>query len=260
MKQHLRLPLALALCAGIANAMADDNVRSYNIPSQPLNSALQKLADQSGIAVMFTENLVAGKTSPELNGAYTAKQALQKLLTGTGLDYTFTSDDAVAVKTAESGSNAASTLPAVKVLGKAAFDSTDPYNPDYSLPNASTATKTDTPIMETPYSIQVVPKQVIEDIQGIRPNDALDYVSGVYRASGSGDMFEASTRRGFNSNLGDYRDGVPFPVADFIIGGRDLASTERVEVLKGPASLLYGMTNPGGVMCQHFSGHTAKQL
>lgn len=242
MKQHLRLSLALALCAGIGNAMADDKVRSYNIPAQSLNSALQKLADQSGIAVMFTENLVAGKTSPDLSGAYTAKEALQKLLTGTGLGYTFTSDDAVAVKPFESGSNAASTLPAVKVVGQAVYDSTDPYNTDYNRINAVTATRTDTPLMQTPMSVKVVPQQVLKDQQAITIDQALRNVSGaVSGAQGSGTFF----LRGFG-NYNNYRDG--FLNQSQWAHTEDLANIERVEVLKGPGSLLYGRSEPGGIV------------
>lgn len=243
MKHHLRLPLALALCAGIANAMADDKVRSYNIPAQSLNSALQKLAEQSGIAVMFTENLVAGKTSPDLSGAYTAKQALQKLLTGTGLEYTFTSDDAVAVKAAESGSNAASTLPAVKVMGKGLYDPNDPYNPDYNRTNASSGTRTDTPLMETPISIQIVPRAVLQDQQSIQVGDAIKNVSGVFQTNTFGGFAEQFLIRGFNTNWNNYLDGFRWPASRLT-----MANVERVEVVKGAAANLYGRIEPGGMI------------
>ncbi|WP_426993591.1 TonB-dependent siderophore receptor [Methylomonas sp. CM2] len=223
----------------------------FDIPAQSLNQALLMFGRQGQQQLMYGTDIADNLRSGALHGDYTADEAIRILLGDAPLQAVTTGDGAITLqpRAAELHNNLGpQTMPAVQVVGKATYDSTDPYNPDYSLPNASTATKTDTPIMETPYSIQVVPKQVIEDIQGIRPNDALDYVSGIYRSSGSGDFFESSTRRGFNSLSGDYRDGAPFPVADYIIGGRDLASTERVEVLKGPASLLYGMTNPGGVV------------
>ncbi|AEG01285.1 TonB-dependent siderophore receptor [Methylomonas methanica MC09] len=243
------LSLTIAAALNVSVVMAAEQIMAFEIPPQALGGALNAYADAAGVQLSYPAELTSGLKSPGVSGQYTARQALQRLLTGTGVVARTTQNGTVTLeKTATTEPRSSATMPAVKVVGQAVYDSTDPYNPDYSLPNASTATKTDTPIMETPYSIQVVPKQVIDDIQGIRPNDALDYVSGVYRSSGSGDFFESSTRRGFNSLSGDYRDGAPFPVADYIIGGRDLASTERVEVLKGPASLLYGMTNPGGVV------------
>lgn len=54
------------------------------------------------------------------------------------------------------------------------------------LRNSSTATKTDTPVMETPFSVQVVPKQVLEDRQSVRLDKALENVSGVIPAGGVG--------------------------------------------------------------------------
>lgn len=250
--QGMLLASALTVSAAPHAESNSDNAsvkRSYHIDGGPLSQALRQFATSSGLLFSAEATLTDGKTTSGLDGEYTVEEGFKKLLAGSGLTYSFTGEDSVAIKAVDSGSNAAATLPAVTVAGKAVYDSTDPYNPDYSLPNASTATKTDTPIMETPFSVQVVPKQVLEDTQSVRSTDALDYVSGMYRASGSGDYLDWSTRRGFsNYPVGDYRDGMPLPLGDFIVGGRDLANTEKVEVLKGPASLLYGMAVPGGVV------------
>ena len=75
------------------------------------------------------------------------------------------------------------TLKPVNVTAKANRDVTDPYNPDYVLPNATAGTKTDTPIMETPLNVQVVSKQVLKDQQVISLADALQNVSGVVVSS-----------------------------------------------------------------------------
>ena len=55
------------------------------------------------------------------------------------------------------------TLPKVNVVGKKGYDTNDPYNEDYTVTKSSSATKTDTPIMETPISIQTITQQIIED-------------------------------------------------------------------------------------------------
>jgi iron complex outermembrane receptor protein len=228
----------------MGSAAANDKAQTYNIPAQPLHSALQTLADQAGVAVFFSENQVAGKTSPALSGQYSSREALQKLLAGSGLSYTFTAEDSVAIKAADSGSDAASTLPAVTVLGKAVYDSTDPYNTDYNRPNASTATKTDTPIMETPMSIQVVPRAVIQDQQAVQVGDAVKNVSGVFPDFTWGGYGEGFMIRGFSSNnFGSYLDGFRWPVSRI-----SLANMERVEVVKGAASNLYGRIEPGGMI------------
>jgi len=117
----------------------------------------------------------------------------------------------------------------------------------YTVPNATTATKTDTPIMETPVSIQVIPQQVLKDQQTTRLDQAVKNVSGVYSSSlfqgQSGDEFVI---RGFRNNNIVYRDG--FRLDNTNLGKTDLANVERIEILKGPASILYGRIEPGGLI------------
>ncbi|CAD6873388.1 Ferrichrome-iron receptor [Methylomonas fluvii] len=249
MKSSLPAPLvATILLIGSSQAIAESAPQAFDIPAQPLHSALQKLADQAGVAVFFTEQQVAGKSAPAVKGRFSSREALQKLLTGSGLSYTFTGESSVSIKTADSGSDARTTMPAVTVTGKAVYDPTDPYNPDYRLPNASTATKTDTPIMETPFSVQVVPKQVLEDQQVVRLDQAVRNVAGVNTSSLNQGTTDGFIIRGFQNNI-TYRDGMLLPT---ILGGgttkREMANLERVEVLKGPGSILFGRSEPGGII------------
>jgi iron complex outermembrane receptor protein len=117
MNYTMKASLATILCASIASAVADEAAQSYDIPAQPLHNALQKLADQAGVTVFFSENQVAGKNSPALKGRYNPSVALQKLLAGSGLVYSSTADDSFAIKTADTGSNVVA-LPAMTVVGK----------------------------------------------------------------------------------------------------------------------------------------------
>jgi iron complex outermembrane recepter protein len=114
----------------------------------------------------------------------------------------------------------------------------------YRVPNATTATKTDTPIRDIPQSIQVIPKQVIED-QGVqRISDAVRNVSGVSPTPGYGGASNNYTIRGFQS-FRIFRDGFSNSAAEIPFS---TANIERVEVLKGPASVLYGQLEPGGIV------------
>ncbi|WP_426993692.1 TonB-dependent siderophore receptor [Methylomonas sp. CM2] len=118
------------------------------------------------------------------------------------------------------------------------------------LRNSSTATKTDTPVMETPFSIQVVPKQVLEDRQSVRLDKALENVSGVIPAGGVGAAYGQQNGwviRGFVPQ-DYYRDGMRVPSIRIADGFRELANIQKVEVLKGPASILYGRMEPGGIV------------
>ncbi|NOU45320.1 MAG: TonB-dependent receptor plug domain-containing protein [Methyloglobulus sp.] len=119
----------------------------------------------------------------------------------------------------------------------------DPYNKAYTIRNSSTATKTDTPIFDTPVSVQVVPRSVMDDQKATRITDVLENVSGV-RAQPSLGIGNNFIIRGFQNN-NVYRNGLRsnniFP-QEF-----DTANLQNVEVLKGPAQL-YGRTEPGGLV------------
>jgi iron complex outermembrane recepter protein len=114
----------------------------------------------------------------------------------------------------------------------------------YRVPNSSVGTKTDTPLRDVPQSIQVVPQQVIEDQGVTRISDALRNVSGVIPRGDFGGATDSRFNiRGFDTNSSSLRNG-------FRVVAPEIApsSIERVEVLKGPASVLYGQFEPGGVV------------
>ena len=112
----------------------------------------------------------------------------------------------------------------------------------YRVPDSTTATRTDTPQRDIPQSIQVIPQQVIKD-QGItRIGDATRNVSGVTQQGGYGGSTDNYNIRGFTT-YDNLRNG--FAVPDDLVNPTNI---ERIEVLKGPASVLYGQFEPGGVV------------
>jgi iron complex outermembrane receptor protein len=116
---------------------------------------------------------------------------------------------------------------------------------DYAVPDATTATKTDTPIMQTPLSIQVIPQQVLEDQNITKLSEALSNVSGV-RAHSAGGVQENIYLRGFLSTA-TFINGFRID-DDYGMGIRAMTNVDRVEVLKGPAAILYGRVEPGGIV------------
>jgi len=222
----------------------------FNIPAQPLADAINAFISSSDWQVGYPADLAKNCLSNNLNGNYTPQQALHILLQGTGLNYRMTGENkATLEKVAVSEPQSATTMPAVTVTGKGFYDSTDPYNSDYRLPNATTGTKTDTPIMETPFSVQVVTKQVLQDQQVTRIDKAVQNVSGVTLGAINQGATDGYQIRGFQNNI-TYRDGVLIPT---IVGGsagtkRDTTNIERVEILKGPGSILFGRAEPGGIV------------
>lgn len=236
----LTVPLTLCCAAVLAAAQTFD----VDIPAQALPSALEALAQQTGIKPFYPDGIVAGKTARAVSGRMTAEQALTRLLSGSGLHYRFNGKQAVAITpAAPSGqstpSSDPSTLPAVTV---SSYFDPDEAPASYSARSASTATKTAEPIFNTPFSIQVVPQQVIQDKQAVRLADAVENVSGVRKSNSSGGVYDNFIIRGFQVT-DIFRDGFRTNWIDV-----DLANVERVEVLKGAAASLYGQIEPGGAI------------
>ncbi|MEH2083948.1 MAG: TonB-dependent siderophore receptor [Nostoc sp.] len=112
----------------------------------------------------------------------------------------------------------------------------------YRVPDSTTATRTDTPQRDIPQSIQVIPQQIIKDQQITRISDALRNVSGVTLQGGYAGATDNYNIRGFTT-YDNLRNG--FYAQDNFVNPTNI---ERIEVLKGPASVLYGQFEPGGVV------------
>lgn len=115
----------------------------------------------------------------------------------------------------------------------------------YQAKRASTASKSSVALKDEAQSVQVVTPQTIEDFQPNTLDDALKFVSGISQGNTLGNTRDALIKRGFgnNSDGSVLRDGVRSNLSRSFG-----ATTERVEVLKGPASLLYGALEPGGLI------------
>ncbi|SPZ62616.1 Ferric hydroxamate uptake [Serratia quinivorans] len=137
-------------------------------------------------------------------------------------------------KTAEKGET-------LVVVGQAQADGVQSYQPLTSV----TGTRTETSLLDVPQAIDVVPQQVITDQAVSSLDEALYNVSGITQANTLGGTQDAVMKRGF----GDNRDGSILRDGVRSVQARNFTpTTERVEVLKGPASMLYGMGEPGGMI------------
>jgi iron complex outermembrane receptor protein len=119
----------------------------------------------------------------------------------------------------------------------------------YSAGLSATATKTDTPILETPQSISVVTQDQISDQQARTIADALRYTPGItVDGFGPNVFFDSIKVRGFNAP--QYLDGLRLPsdASAFAVPRIETYGLERLEVLKGPSSGLYGQSEPGGLI------------
>jgi iron complex outermembrane receptor protein len=140
-------------------------------------------------------------------------------------------------------------LPQITILGELRSDPSSSTNDPsgYSPLDAKGATRSDTPIMQTPVSEQVISQQVLKDQQTVYLEDALLNVSGVTPGNNSYGTGDSFLIRGFDMENLTFEDG--FRNNKYYIGfQRSMANVQDIEVVKGPASVLYGQSQPGGLV------------
>jgi iron complex outermembrane receptor protein len=210
---------------------------SFSMVAKPLPEALSDFSHVTGISVVYTDEAPYGLNAPALNGRLSAEQALQQLLGGSGL--TSRRIDGHTMVLEPLPTEGALNLGATTITS--VMDSSTSYQP----PPTSSVMRASTPLQEIPQTVNVVPAQVIRDQAPRNLDDALANVSGITQGNTLGSTQDSVMTRGFgdNRNGSIMRDGMP------VVQGRGLnATVDRVEVLKGPASLLYGIQDPGGVV------------
>ena len=229
------LPLSVAMAA---DTRAPQRAPfSFSMAAKPLPQALSDFSRVTGISVIYTDEAPYGLNAPAINGQMSAEQALQRLLSGSGLTFRRTDDHTLALEPqpTEGALN----------LGATTITSVMDQSTSYQPPPTSSIMRSSAPIQEIPQTINVVAAQVIRDQAPRNLDDALANVSGITQGNTLGSTQDSVMTRGFgdNRNGSIMRDGMP------LVQGRGMnATVDRVEVLKGPASLLYGIQDPGGVV------------
>lgn len=122
--------------------------------------------------------------------------------------------------------------------------------PGYVATDSAVGTKTDTPLLETPRSISVITRQEMDDRAAQNVVDAVSYTSGVVTGMyGYDPRFDDIYIRGFAvTSRGDYRDGLAQAAGGFAYWRTETYGLERIDIIKGPAAVLYGQTVPGGLI------------
>jgi iron complex outermembrane receptor protein len=204
---------------------------------------VRAFADTTGIQVSYDAARLRGLRSPGVSGTYTSEEALQKLLAGTGLTYRFTTPSTVTLERAEaqSAESGAIELSPITVVGQ--------FDTGYRSERAISASRTAAETRDLPQTIQVLPPEVIEDQSGHRVGDVLRFVPGLTALGETGNRFRDNFNiRGFGQNF--VKNGLRR--AGGATAGRsnpqDIASIERLEILKGPSSVLYGNFEPSGMI------------
>jgi catecholate siderophore receptor len=201
--------------------------RRFDIPGGPLASVLEIFEQVTGYRVSLSNEAFRLLPSPGVSGGYTADEALQKILVGTGLAYRFTSATSVSLEIKPIAT-------AVEVT--ASVDTLAAASPKFSEGS-----------LDTPQTITAVSQAVMEQ-QGVTTlRDALRNVAGISLAAGEGGaQGDNLTIRGFTARNDLFIDGM----RDFGSYYRDPFNTEEVEVLQGPSSVVFGRGSTGGVVNQ----------
>jgi len=126
-----------------------------------------------------------------------------------------------------------------------------PVGPDQTIvaKNTRAASKTDTPVLDAPVSVSIVTEEELEERGVTNLDEALSYTPGVSTdVYGSDNRYDHYMIRGFYASNSTYRDGLPLRVSNFTGSRMEPYGLQRLEVLKGANSTLFGLSSPGGIV------------
>lgn len=249
-----RTLLASALLASIAAPLRAQSTEAtseqrqpqyaFDIAAQPLLDALGEFTATTGIAVLRTADEQLSGQAPAVRGEYSAEQAMGMLLRGSGLTFRRGAEGTISLQ--RPSGNGALDLTEIDINAVGLQSAWAPLD-GYVAKAASTATKTDTPVIETPQSISVVTRDQIQDIHAQSLRDALGYTAGVISSEGDDRTTDSFVMRGFQIDGSTYRDGMRY-MSNIYDGSQEPYGMERVEVLRGASSVLFGQAAPGGII------------
>ena len=237
-------PLAL-LCVLISGlAVADPH--SFNIAPQPLASALNRLAAQSGLQVIFDGTLVVGKNSLGVVGPKEPEAALADVLKGSGLTWRATGANSVMLEKAPESSSTLQ-LGETAIVGQQMGETTENTG-SYTTGAMQTATKLPLTLRETPQSVSVVTRKRMDDKAMTTISDVAQSAPGFFLNNSGGVGRPTFSARGFDVDTIMY-DGFPTSFLTYLPSSEaNLAMYDRVEIVRGAPGLAQGAGSPAGAI------------
>ncbi|WP_133490697.1 TonB-dependent siderophore receptor [Alcanivorax sp. 24] len=237
---------AITLTPATAFAQQNTARQHFSIAAGKLSDVLAQFAAQAQVPLSFDPRVLFGIRSDGLQGSYTAREGFQALLSGSGYALQPEGEGSYSLRRLPSDPV---TLSPIRVDAGAGEESA--YGPvaGYAARRSITATKMDIPLIETPQSVSVVTADQIEIQDAESLHQALLYTPGVVPMGSDNLISDGLIIRGFNVTGSEpmYLNGSKLPRNTFS-GVSEPYAMERIEVLKGPASVLYGNAAPGGIV------------
>lgn len=239
----LSLALASAACplawAAVPSQRDSTVVRAYNIAPGPLGATLSSFAVDADIALSFQPSITEGLVSPGLSGSYSTQEAITRLLAGSGLEMVVRNDGSYTLVVRQL------TLEETAINGTdRRTESLPPVYPGGQVASGGRLGMLgNTQIMDAPLSISTYTSTLIKDQQAVTVGDVLERDSSVRSTGQTGGIVDSFFIRGFpvgEGNLGELAfDGVYGVASNYRVFTEYV---ERIEVVKGPGALLYGMS------------------
>jgi len=237
--------LGLSAVGFAENASAQQPIFQFDIPAEPLGQALTDFSAVSSQQIIMSEDVAKGRTTKGLHGRYTAQQALDALLAGTGL-------------TVESSASGVLMVRAKKV--QTDFDAGAAAAPVIAVETVTvTAEKMVESSLNVPMSLTALSGEQLTRTQSYRFEDYVGTVPGLTylpNGSGNGELVIRGLTVGADLTTGvaTYIDETPYtaigPFASSVPSAPNLDTfdMQRIEVLKGPQGTLYGANALGGLL------------
>lgn len=247
----LHAALVAVPLAGVSmptSAQAQAATFTFDLPAAPLSTTLTRIAAQTNARLTADAALTRGKSADAINGTMTLSQALERALAGSGLRHRVTADGTI---TLDPAPRAATQLSPVVVSGTSVNENAWGPVQGYVAKRSASSTKTDTPLIETPQSVSVVTGDELRDRQAETLSQALNYTPGFTSPPTSfnrtADRFRIRGLDVESGTAGSLRDGLRLQINSYD-GIQEPYGVERVEVVRGAASVLYGQLSPGGMV------------
>jgi outer-membrane receptor for ferric coprogen and ferric-rhodotorulic acid len=252
-------------CVVAAAANEEPEKYEFEIGSQPLGMALQQLAKQSGVQIIFFSQVAEGLQAPALQGRYTLTAALELVLVRSQLDYRVINPKTIEIrprsaavssngtdlaKTRNSKANAVAAIPRARDKTTAAQNAS---SLDEVTVNGTAeglvATRTATPLREIPQTVAIISQEQMRQQNDTDLADALSHAVGI-TAVQNNSLSQTFVSRGFTITTFHVDGGAALNAFANtpIYGTPDLGEYDHIEVLRGSDALFGGIGNPGATV------------